>query len=95
MTLLPLGADEPGHQSNCRQRSLTLPRPAHAIRRRLGPNALIIVISRHSGRTRKPESGEIVDSLRSGGDQRLYGVAVPEAAADRLRLPTPTSLTIA
>ena len=76
----PLGADEPwtpaqleteftdGYRSLLRE-----------LRRRLGPNGLIIVIQPAFGENPANQKvAEIVDSLRSGGDQQLYELQFPK-----------------
>jgi hypothetical protein len=76
----PLGADEPWTPEQLQTaftdgyRGLLM-----QLRRRLGPNALIIVIQPAFGENPANQKvAEIVDSLRSGGDQRLYGVQFPK-----------------
>jgi lysophospholipase L1-like esterase len=76
----PLGADEPWTPAQLETqftdgyRNLLM-----GLRRRLGPNGLIIVIQPAFGENPANQKvAEIVDSLRSGGDQRLYELQFPK-----------------
>jgi lysophospholipase L1-like esterase len=78
----PLGADEPWTQAQLETaftdgyRNLLV-----ELRGRLGPNGLIIVIRPAFGDNPANQKGaEIVDSLRSGGDLRLYELQFPKLA---------------